>query len=198
MRLPLLCSRRCFMSAILFMCWRMCRRYYTPQHSTAPQQQLHNTLPTLHNTHNTQITQKRIVDMHNWVICSPSLKGLDPTFRSLLVFFSQPPSPETPAKSGKRKGFFNKMSGLSSSASGAVTGSSYLSLSPTSSAEHVLVVQLLVHMAAVTFATGGMRRPNEAFSLFHTLISKPSTLVGSFLPVQPEDMTAMAAKVLVK
>jgi hypothetical protein len=115
-----------------------------------------------------EVVRERFVAVQAWVQNSPSLAFLTPPERQLLRFFS----------------------GDSVECDHDVA--SFFGLNPASSPEHIAMVRVLVHIAATALSSPG----NDYMAFFRSVIVTPDELKGSFFPCMPEDVTAMAVRVL--
>jgi len=114
------------------------------------------------------VTRKQIRALQHWIVTSRHLSFLNDRERELVHFFAggAPARPNAATK--------------------------FLALDHKSSPEHIALVRVIAHAAIVALSAG----PNNLFRFLGTLISSPSTLIGAYLPCQPEDVQAMAVRVL--
>jgi RZ type zinc finger domain/AAA domain (dynein-related subfamily) len=117
------------------------------------------------------VTRQKIEDVQNWVTQSPTLQAfMRPFERQLVLFFSG----RVPVR--------------------AHGGHRALTLSPSSSTEQIELMRLVVHLCARVISSD-VSRP-QILSHFQALILSPHKMYDSWLPMQPEDATAMAVRVL--
>lgn len=65
-------------------------------------------------------------------------------------------------------------------------------LSPSSAPEQIGLVRACVHFAVLSLNS----LPGSPFAFFKNVMLRPREIVGTFLPTMPEDVQAMAVRVL--
>jgi hypothetical protein len=116
-----------------------------------------------------QVMQDRLTALRQWINTASVLRFLSDYERKLLLFFAVGSSTDCDAKVA-----------------------SFLALSNASSPEHISLVRVLAHLCATAMSSPG----TDHMAFFRSLIASPQELKGSFFPCMPEDITAMAVRVL--
>ncbi len=117
--------------------------------------------------------QKQTQQVRTWLQSSPSLQGCTDKELNLLLFFSQ----------------FNNASGQSAA-------TQLLHLSPSSSPNHISIVRVMVHFVAVCISEAASTSHGTLLGWFYSATFRPEVLKDSFWPAMPEDVQAMAIRVL--
>jgi len=115
------------------------------------------------------IMRERLAALQAWMEGTSLFGTLPAHERSLLVFFAG-----------------GQISGCNAEVA------QFMSISNSSSPEHIALVRVLAHVAAVALSSPG----TDFMAFFQTVMLRPAEMAGSFFPCMPDDVTAMAVRVL--
>jgi len=116
--------------------------------------------------------QKQASILRAWVLSSPSLKSCTEKEMNLFLFFCQ----------------FND--------AGGIAATQLLHLSPSSSPDQISIVRIMVHAVAACISESASSSHGNLLSWFFTATFTPEALKDTFWPAMPEDVQAMAIRVL--